>query len=61
MLDVIMEVNKDEEPDSLTKKIGATNVEENGILRKIKGNQALKRRIPKYYDRQQQLELVLTA
>jgi hypothetical protein len=61
MLDVVMEVNQDEEPNSLMEKIGVASVEESGILRNIDDKQALKRKIPKYYDRQQQLELVLVV
>jgi hypothetical protein len=59
MLDVVTEVNQDEKDDSFMEKIGATSVEESGILKNINDKQTLKRKIPKYYDKQQQLELVL--
>jgi hypothetical protein len=42
-------------------KIGVASVEESGILINTNDKQALKRKIPKYYDRQQQLELVLAT
>jgi len=50
MLNVVTEVNKDEEPDSLLELIRAARVEESGIPRTTNGKQALKRKIPKYYD-----------
>ncbi len=53
--------NWDEEPDSLMEEIGTTCVEESENLRNIDGKQSLKRKIPKYYDKQQQLELMLAA
>jgi hypothetical protein len=61
MLDVVMEVNHDEETDSLMEDVGITSNEENEIMRTTDGERALKRKISKYYDRQQQLELVFTA
>jgi hypothetical protein len=61
MLDVVTKVNQVEETNSLTKDGGATGNGEDEILRTIDGKQTLKRKIPKYYDRQQQLELVLAA
>jgi hypothetical protein len=42
-------------------EIGAIGVEENEIMKNNDGKQALKRKIPKYYDRQQQLELMLAT
>jgi hypothetical protein len=60
MLNVVMR-NWDEEPDSLMEEIGTTCVEESENLRNIDGKQSLKRKIPKYYDKQQQLELMLAA
>jgi len=59
MLDVVTEVNQDEEPDSFMEEIGVGGVEESGILRNTDGEQTLKKKKPKYYVRQQQLELVL--
>jgi len=41
--------------------VEATGNGEDEILRTIESKQTLKRKIPKYYDRQQQLELVLTT
>jgi hypothetical protein len=41
--------------------VGVTSNEENEIVRTIDGKQALKMKIPKYYDRQQQLELMFIA
>jgi len=61
MLDVVTEVNLVEQTDSLMEDVGATSNGEDEILRTTKGKQTLKRKIPKYYDRQQQLELVLTT
>jgi hypothetical protein len=51
MLDVVTKVNQDKEPGSLMEEIGATCVEKSGILRNTNGEQALKRKIPKYYVR----------
>jgi len=61
MLDVIMEVNQVEEIDSVMEDVGATNNGEGENLITTNGKQTLKRMIPKYYDRQQSLELVLAA
>jgi hypothetical protein len=52
MLDVIMEVNRDEDTDSLMEDVKVVNNEENENLKTTDGKQALKRKIPKYYDRQ---------
>jgi hypothetical protein len=60
MFDVVMKVNQVEEMDSLMENVGATSNGEDEILRTTKGKQTLKRKIPKYYDKQLQLELVLT-
>jgi hypothetical protein len=52
MLDVVTKINQDEETDSLMEEVGAAKNEEDQILRTINGKQALKRKIPRYYDRQ---------
>jgi hypothetical protein len=44
-------VNPDEEPNLLMEEIGAIGVEESENLKNTDGKQALKRKIPKYYDR----------
>ncbi len=51
MLNVVIEVDQDEELDSLLELIGAASVEESEILSTTDGKQTLKRKIPKYYDR----------
>jgi hypothetical protein len=61
MLDVVTEVNQVEENNSLTKDGGVAGNGKDENLKTIDGKQTLKRKIPKYYDRQQQLELVLAA
>jgi hypothetical protein len=52
MFDVVMKVNQDEETNSLMEDVGATSNREDEILKTINGKQTLKRKIPKYYDRQ---------
>jgi hypothetical protein len=61
MLDVITEINQDEETNSLMEDVEVVDNEENQNLGLADGKQALKREITRYYDRQQQLELVLAA
>jgi len=61
VLDVVTEINQDEETDSFMEEVRATSNGENQNLRTTNGKQELKRKIPKYYDRQQQLKLVLAA
>jgi hypothetical protein len=61
MLDVVTEINQDEETNSLMEDVEAVDNEENQNLGPADGKQALKREITRYYDRQQQLELVLAA
>jgi hypothetical protein len=61
MFDVVTKVNQDEETNSLMEDMGVVGIEENENLRTIDGKQALKRKIPKYYDKQYQLELVLVG
>jgi hypothetical protein len=53
MLDVVTEINQDEETDSLMEEVGAIGNEENQYLRIADGKQEVKRKIPRYYDRQQ--------
>jgi hypothetical protein len=60
MLDVVIEINQDEETNSLMEDVEATDNEENQNLTATDGKQALKE-ITKYYDKQQQLELVLAT
>jgi hypothetical protein len=61
MLDVVLEANQHEELASHMEEIKATNIEGGEILRNTERKQALKRKLPQYYDKQQQLELVLAA
>jgi hypothetical protein len=61
MLDVVIEINQDEETNSLMEDVEVADNEENQNLGPDDGKQALKREITKYYDRQQQLELVLAT
>jgi hypothetical protein len=61
MFDVVTKINQDEKTDSLMEEVGARGNEENQNLKIINGKQALTRKIPIYYDRHQQLELVLAA
>ncbi len=61
MLDVIMKVNQDEETNSLMEDVGVASNGEDENLKTTNGKQTLKRKIPKYYDRQQQMELVLAV
>jgi hypothetical protein len=61
MLDVITEINQDEETNSFMEDVEAADNEKNQNLGPVDGKQALKREITRYYDRQQQLELVLAA
>jgi hypothetical protein len=41
--------------------IGVVNIEESEIMKTINGKQTLKRKLSQYYDKQQQMELVLAA
>jgi hypothetical protein len=61
MLDVVTEINQDEETTSLMEDVEAADNEKNQNLKATDGKQALKREITRYYDKQQQLELVLAA
>jgi hypothetical protein len=61
MLDVVTEINQDEETDSFMEEVKAACNGEDQNLRTTNGKQELKRKIPIYYDMQQQLELVLAA
>jgi hypothetical protein len=51
MFDVVTEVNQDKETNSLMEDVGATGNEKNENLRTTDGKEALKRKIPRYYDR----------
>jgi hypothetical protein len=53
MLNVITEVNQDEEIDSFMEDVGAASNEKNKNLKTINGKQTLKKKILRYYDRQQ--------
>jgi hypothetical protein len=61
MLDVVTEMNQDEETNSFMEDVEAADNEENQNLGPVDGRQALKKEMTRYYDRQQQLELVLAA
>jgi hypothetical protein len=52
MLDVVTNINRDEETNSLMEDVGAVNNGEDENLKTINGKETLKRKIPKYYDRQ---------
>ncbi len=61
MLDVVTEMNQGDETDSLMEEVKAVGSGKDQNLETTDGKQELKRKIPKYYDMQQQLELVLAA
>ncbi len=61
MLDVVPEANQYKELALHMEEIKAINIERGEILRNIEGKQTLKRKLPQYYDKQQQLELVLVT
>ncbi len=61
MLDVIIKMNQDEETDSLMEEVKAVGSGEDQNLKIADGKQELKRKIPRYYEMQQQLELVLAV
>jgi hypothetical protein len=61
MLDVVTEINHDEDTNSLMENAEGTDNEEIQNLRTNNGKQALKMEINRYYDKQQQLKLVLVA
>jgi hypothetical protein len=56
MLDVVLE---DRELTSSVKEIKRANIEGSEVLRTNDEKQVLKRKLLQYYDKQQQLELVL--
>jgi hypothetical protein len=60
MLDVLAEISHDKEDDSFEEDVGAADSEEVQNSGSPKDKQMLTRK-PKYYSRQQQLELVLAA
>jgi len=61
MLDVVTEMNQGDETNSLMEEVKAIGNGEDQNLETTDGKQKLKRKIPRYYDMQQQLELVLAA
>jgi hypothetical protein len=61
MLNVVLKANQDKELALHLEEIKATNIEGGEILRNTEGKQTLKRKLLQYYDKQQQLELVLIA
>jgi hypothetical protein len=61
MLDVITEINQEEETNSLMEDVEAVDNKESQNLGPVVGRQSLKKEMTRYYDRQQQLELVLAA
>jgi len=61
MLDVIIKMNQDEETDSLMEEVKAARSGADQNLKIADGKQELKRKIPRYYEMQQQLELVLVV
>jgi hypothetical protein len=61
MLDVVTEITHNEEANSLMEDVEAAENEEGQSLGTADGRQSLKKEMTKYYDRQQQLELVLAA
>jgi hypothetical protein len=61
MLNVVTEINQEEDTNSLMEDVEATDNEESQNLGPADGRQSLKREMTRYYDRQQQLELVLVA
>jgi hypothetical protein len=61
MLDVVTEINQNEEANSLMEDVEVAENEESQSLGPIDGRQSLKKEMTRYYDRQQQLELVLAA
>jgi hypothetical protein len=61
MFDVVPKFDQHKELASHIEEIEATYIKGGEILKDNNGRQALKRKIPQYYDKQQQLELVLAA
>ncbi len=61
MLDVVTEINQDEEANSFMEDVEAAKNEESQSLGPADGRQSLKKGMTRYYDRQQQLELVLAT
>ncbi|CAM5998972.1 unnamed protein product, partial [Sphagnum balticum] len=61
MLDVVTEINQNEEANSLMEDVEVAKNEESQSLGPADGRQSLKKEMTRYYDRQQQLELVLAA
>jgi hypothetical protein len=61
MLDVVTEITQNEEANSLMEDVEVAENEEGQSLGPADGRQSLKKEMTRYYDRQQQLELVLAA
>jgi hypothetical protein len=61
MLNVVTGISQNEENNSPMEDVEAADNEENRNLGPLDGKQALKQERARYYDRQQQLELVLAA
>jgi hypothetical protein len=61
MLDVVIEINQDEETNSLMEDVEAADNEGSQNLGPADGRQALRKEMTRNYDRQQQLKLVLAA
>jgi len=61
MFDVVIEESQDEEYNSPVEDVEGADSKGNQNLRPLDGKRALKERRTKYYDRQQQLELVLAV
>jgi hypothetical protein len=61
MLDVVLEVNQDKEFASSMEEIKMANIEGSEIQRTTNGKQVPKKKLPQYYDKQQQLGLVLAT
>jgi hypothetical protein len=61
MLDVMTEESQDEEDNSPVEDVEGANSKGDQNSRPFDGKRALKERRTQYYDRQQQLELMLIA
>jgi hypothetical protein len=55
MLDVVIEINQNEEANSLMEDVEVVENEESQSLGPIDGRQSLKKEMTRYYDKQQQL------
>ncbi len=59
MLDVVPEVNQHKKFVAHVEEIETANTEGGEVLNNTNGKRALRRKLPQYYDKQEQLELVL--